>query len=306
MVKSYASTFIQRADCYPLQLEDGSYATIKKPFSLNLVIAHLQGRLTLGAYALDENHTARWVCFDADTPDQWTATQTFAKQLEGDGIPAYLENSRRGGHCWLFTPPLEGKAIRQFAKQLLTRYDLEKMEIYPKQDKLVTGTGSLVRLPLGIHRKTGKRYSFITAKGQPLAPTIRDQIRLLTSPYRIPQDFIDTVLAEIAATPPPMEQPFRKLSPASGETLSERIKNSISVFDFVSRYVELDPTGRGFCPFHNDQHKSFGVNPDRNFWHCYAGCGGGSVIDFWIKWREKHGQGSSFTATVTDLAQLLF
>lgn len=306
IVNAYTSTFIQREDCYPIQLEDGKYATVKKTFHINLITAHLQGRLTLGAYALDTNHTARWLCFDADNPNQWAEIQTVAQHLEREGITAYLENSRRGGHCWLFTPPLEGTLIRQFGKQLLTRYDLKKMELYPKQDKLITGTGSLVRLPLGIHRKTGKRYSFITPTGQPLAPTIRDQIRLLASPNRVPQDFIDKILAEIEPAPPPIEQPFRKVSPASGETLSERIKASISVLDFVSRYVELDHAGRGFCPFHDDQHQSFGVHRERNFWHCYAGCEGQTVIDFWMKWREKHGQNSSFTATVTDLAKLLF
>lgn len=82
VVKAYTSTFMQRDDCYPLQLEDGTYATVKKPFHINLVTAHLQGRLTLGAYALDENHTARWLCFDADNPDQWAEIQIVAQQLE--------------------------------------------------------------------------------------------------------------------------------------------------------------------------------------------------------------------------------
>ncbi len=31
---------------------------------------------------------------------------------------------------------------------------------------------------------------------------------------------------------------------------------------------------------------SFGVNDTGNYWHCFAGCGGGTVIDLWIKWRE--------------------
>ena len=29
-----------------------------------------------------------------------------------------------------------------------------------------------------------------------------------------------------------------------------------------------------------DLHPSFGVNTEGNYWHCFAGCGGGSVIDF--------------------------
>jgi DNA primase len=74
----------------------------------------------------------------------------------------------------------------------------------------------------------------------------------------------------------------------------------------VSRYIELDERGRGYCSFHEDQHQSFGVHRERNFWHCYAGCGGGSIIDFWQKWREKQGQDPSFKATLAELAKLLF
>jgi DNA primase len=71
----------------------------------------------------------------------------------------------------------------------------------------------------------------------------------------------------------------------------------------VSSYVDLKPTGSGAtgrCPFHDDEHPSFGVNEDGNYWHCFSGCGGGSLIDFWIKW-----QGCEFTMAVTELAEML-
>ena len=87
--------------------------------------------------------------------------------------------------------------------------------------------------------------------------------------------------------------------------LSERLKATISVLDFVSRYVQLDERNMGFCPFHDDQHQSFGVHAESNYWHCFAGCGGGSILDFWMKWRERHNQDSSFTATITELRKML-
>jgi DNA primase len=34
------------------------------------------------------------------------------------------------------------------------------------------------------------------------------------------------------------------------------------------------------CQFHYDHNPSFGVNDAEYCWHCFAGCGGGSVIDF--------------------------
>jgi len=258
---------------------------------------------------------------DADTTLQWTELINLARQLEHEGIVAYLEVSRRGGHCWLFTPPLKGQDIRQFGKHLLEKHSIGKVELYPKQDELSTGVGSLVRLPLGIHRITRKRYSFITSEGKPLAQTIREQIRLLANPTRVPQGYIDHILAEVPIhSPPPSYEKmiFAKVHQGKSEhhaganaTLSERIKASISVYDFVSRYVGLDAQSKGFCPFHDDQKKSFSVHRERDFWHCFAGCltpdgnKGGSVIDFWMKWREKQGQDASFTATITELAKML-
>ena len=65
--------------------------------------------------------------------------------------------------------------------------------------------------------------------------------------------------------------------------------------------MELSPTGRGLCPFHDDHRASFSVNPEENYWNCFAGCGGGSVIDFWMRWQD-----CDFTTAVRELEELLF
>lgn len=68
-------------------------------------------------------------------------------------------------------------------------------------------------------------------------------------------------------SPLPIQSPIcASTHNAPGEKPSERIKNRISVHDFVSQYVELDSQGRGHCPFHDDQHKSFSVNKQGNHW----------------------------------------
>lgn len=307
LVHSFARTFIPRFDQFPVQRPDGHYVSLKKQLSLDLLTAHLHGFVTLGAYALDTQSQAKWICMDADTDEQWVNLQNLATNLLKDGITSYLELSRRGGHLWLFFSPLPGADARRFGKQLLEEHKLEDIELYPKQNQLNNGPGSLVRLPLGRHRKTGRRYHFITPDSAPLAPTIREQIALLGSPALVPQEFIDTILASSPSTP--YRSPTPRLNPlsheAAGGTVSERLKNRISAYEFVSHYVQLDDNGAGYCPFHDDQRQSFGVNQEGNYWHCWAGCGGGSLIDFWMKWREKHGQDGSFKATIAELAQML-
>lgn len=313
---AFILTFIPRTDFYPRQADNGNYYVIRKPLTERVVAAHLRGHITIGAYALSPDNKAKWLVFDADEPEHWHKLLTMADNLEQQDILLYRELSRRGGHLWLFTPPTPGAIIRRFAKQLLREYkipekrkDVPGIEIYPKQDTLVTGPGSLVRLPLGIHQVTGKRYSFVTADGHALAPTIRAQLKLLTNPTRVPDPFIEHTLARVPKeperilSPPPRRKKYRK--DRSDQPVSEKIKQAIPVAEFISAYVELDARGKGYCPFHDDQKKSFQVNGEHNFWSCYAGCGGGSIIDFWMRWREKDGEDSSFKATVTDLAGML-
>jgi hypothetical protein len=209
---------------------------------------------------------------------------------------------------WLFTFPLPGVDIRRFGHRLGIEHGVEAVELFPKQDRLSTGPGSLVRLPLGIHHKTGKVYPFIGPDGTPLAPTLQEQLGLLANPQRVREPFISSVLSRASTSPTEMASPTLGLplpGDAHGETLSERIKSTITVYDFVSQYVELDRRGRGHCPFHDDQHKSFSINRQSNYWHCFAGCGGGSLIDFWARWREKEGQDPDFIPTITDLAEML-
>ena len=77
----------------------------------------------------------------------------------------------------------------------------------------------------------------------------------------------------------------------------------MTVLEFGRRYVDLKPMKNGAigrCLFHDDRRPSFGVNDAGNYWHCFTGCGGGSVIDFWMKWR-----GSDFAAAIAELAETL-
>ena len=70
--------------------------------------------------------------------------------------------------------------------------------------------------------------------------------------------------------------------------------------------MELQPNGRGLCPFHDDQAASFSVNRQENYWHCFAGCGTGSIIDFYMQYQKQvKGQACDFKTAVTDLAEML-
>jgi hypothetical protein len=293
-----AGRFVQRRDLYARQLDDGRYLCVRKPLTETHLIAHLKGSLTLGTYVLDANSQARFAVVDADDDLQLARLANMSMSLAKGGLPSYLETSRRGGHLWLFfEQPLPGKTIRAFGKHVLKLHDLDGIEFFPKQDRLSDGPGSLIRLPFGIHRKDGQRYGFVTERGEPLAPTFAEQIRILANPRTVGKSALDDYLKRHKAL---TQESVTIQNGANGVTLSEQIKRRMTVLDFVGQYVELSPAGRGLCPFHDDHHFSFSVNAEKNYWHCFAGCGGGSLIDFWMKW-----QGVEFRQAVKELAGML-
>jgi len=170
--------------------------------------------------------------------------------------------------------------VRAFGLGLLRAHQIEEVELFPKQDGLADGPGSLIRMPFGVHRLTGRCYGFYTADGSPLAPTLREQIYALRALEAVPQAAFEAYRSFVPPQPvAPSTEPPEELT----GTVSERIKARVKVLEFVSQYVDLKPTASGeigLCPFHDDHHPSFGVNAEGNYWHCFAGCGGGSLIDF--------------------------
>jgi hypothetical protein len=269
-----AQRFVQRWDPYAHQIDDGSYVCVHEQLNVGHLLDHLRGEVTLGGYLLDQESRARFLVLDADDAQSWERLGHLAKALAREDVPAYLEASRRGGHLWLFLAQgVEGREVRTFGQGLLVAHRIEGVELYPKQDQLADGPGSLIRMPFGVHRLTGRRYGFYTSDGSPLTPTIREQIYALKTPETVPEAAFETYRSFVLPQPvAAVTEPPEELT----GTLSERIKASVTVLEFVSQYVDLKPTASGavgLCPFHDDHRRSFGVNAEGNYWHCFAGCG---------------------------------
>ena len=295
-----AGRFIQRWDLHAQQTNDGRYICIHEPLTLKHLLAHLAGDVTLGAYMLDQESRTRMLALDTDDERGFERLGALAKALAEKDVPCYLEKSRRGGHLWLFfSKAIPGSEVREFGHSILAEHGFEGVELFPKQDELASGPGSLVRLPFGVHRRSGIRYGFFTQGGSPLASTLREQIQILSDPQTVP----DVQFSDYRSKAPKPSQQSPIDQRDSNTDVVVQIKDRVNVLDFVSLYVDLKPTGRGavgLCPFHNDQHSSFSVNISENYWNCFAGCGGGSVIDFWMKWKD-----CNFAEAVKELKEML-
>lgn len=184
--KGLAGTFIQRWDLYPLQLEDGSYICNKKQLQMGIILSHLIGEITLGCYILNSDSQAKYIVFDADDSSAWDCLIQLSAALAQHEIPLYLDASRRGGHLWVFfSKYYSGKTARAFGHRLQKLYELFNIELFPKQSEITFDPGSLLRLPFGIHRKTGERFGFISSNDQPLALQVEEQKNVLCNPHKV-------------------------------------------------------------------------------------------------------------------------
>lgn len=306
-LRQYARLFLHRRDIYAVQRADGSYFLLEEPITAEVLQQHLAGERTCGWYALESDNTVRWVALDADEEGGLAALQEVWQKLRQFNIAAYLENSRRGGHLWVFVEPIRAVVVYTLMEQVLGLLEISDVEIYPRQIELPPGgVGSLVRGPLGIHQLTGERYDFLDpVQLKAIGLALVDQLDYLESVQVNPVHRVAEALAEVVRQP---RQPDEEITePVSFEQDKvEELKAKIGdLYIFVSQYVELDAKGRGSCPFHPpDRNPSFAVNRDEGYWVCFHETNpetgrylGGDAIEFYKRYH-----GLSFKEAMRELA----
>ena len=177
------------------------YTPVSEPLAEEHVEAHLAGEETLGLYMMRSDNTVKLGVIDIDI------TKAAMREIGADqevlagwdrivgqdvnglvevfrdmDIPVYMETSGwKGRHCWLFfAEPLRADHVRNFLKEVCKAAGEPPAglhrEIFPKQDRVSKeGLGCLIKLPLGVHKVTGRRCLFVDASGKPYG----DQFGLL-------------------------------------------------------------------------------------------------------------------------------
>ena len=155
------------------------------PITSQLVRGHLQGGYTLGAYQLGQDGaTVKWTCLDFDQIETGTEQELqdaalIAKlSLESLHLPAYFESSGGSGwrcHVWTFfsgpVPAIKAKVVLDAALRQAELHEKPFIERFPKQSRALNGYGNLVKLPFGIHRKSGKHSMFLDDNLNPITST---------------------------------------------------------------------------------------------------------------------------------------
>ncbi|MGH2478050.1 MAG: TOTE conflict system archaeo-eukaryotic primase domain-containing protein [Ktedonobacteraceae bacterium] len=282
---------IGRRDTFAVQTSRGGYARINRALRLADLADHLAGRVTIGTYLIDQVGRCAFAVLDADQENGLAVLASVGRELASEGATLHLERSRRGGHGWLFfEQAVPADRVRAWLAPIAARHGLE---LYPKQ-AAGAGVGSLIRLPLGVHRKSGRRYPFLGADLQPVGRRASDVLAWLPTAARsgcpvVPVAADRQFPGNIPDAPGRQDKSFSKT--AGTPYPSIRAWNAAhDPFSVIGRYVALDRQGVGCCPFGehhsggHDTHASFQVYQPHQAggycWLCHAGQCGGSLFDF--------------------------
>src|SRR3990167_7021040 len=153
--------FVNRSDVYPEQLDGGKYTKHEKSFTIENIKEHMNGNRTYGTYQINpKTNQIKWVCFDFDgeNPDgELPKAKALVERLKSRGFHPLLEFSgKKGYHVWIFCEPIDAVWARNWGKKVGD--GIEYSELFPKQDTVEgDGYGNLVKIPMGLHRGSGKR-----------------------------------------------------------------------------------------------------------------------------------------------------
>ena len=293
LVAVYASLFVHCWSQYAVQQCNGSYWRVREPLTLAHVVAHLEGRWTLGTYLLDENEQCAFAVFDADHPDGLVRLAGLAMELAAQGIATILEVSRRGGHLWVhLAEPTPAALVRSWLLPFALALDVE---FYPKQDRLgPDGAGSLIRLPLGVHQRSRGWYPFVQMERDGTWVSVGESVwDCCAWVCQVVQRVVLPASVQLGSAPAASLSGGDDVATACHERGLRPGHGSIrawcqaqDIVEVIGRYTALDSRGVGSCPFkehhyRGDVRPSFqvfgGTNPH---WYCFTWQRAGNLFDF--------------------------
>lgn len=192
-VMRFLHLFGGREDIYARQWCDSKgkvgYSPVRAPLTHQVIKEHIYGNITVGVYPIRVDNTVKFFVVDLDinkkSLEEARVNPQFAQTLRSSlrdttrliledfrslGLEPVVEDSGyKGRHFWFFLQkPVQVDVIFNLGKLLISFISVRvpsfmHTEFFPKQPSRDTpeGLGNLIKLPLGIHRKTMRRSVFL-------------------------------------------------------------------------------------------------------------------------------------------------
>ncbi|NHM27881.1 hypothetical protein G7K71_13015 [Desulfofundulus sp. TPOSR] len=186
--EEYSRRFVGRSDVFGRfwSRDDGrhGYAPVRRPLTPEDLESHIQGEKVLATYLLHPDGTTRALVLDVDGPEEVEvrrgatfalAARLVAAFVERGIAPLWFATGGKGYHLWFcFDGPVPAKTARRWVQAWVEAFrpfpEGILVEIFPKQDQIAPGAlGSLIRLPLGRHPKTGEWGQLLDLQGEVVA-----------------------------------------------------------------------------------------------------------------------------------------
>lgn len=222
---TFTSLFAGREGVYARQwvspTGEYGYTPVEEPLTPKIAENHILGNFTIGTYPVRLDNSVNFIAFDFDLAKfavrKAISSQKLWESLMGKvhqmacrlldlgaqyDIPMYLEDSGfKGRHTWIFleTSVPAGVAKKcgdMLVNELLPFPSEVTVEVFPRQGSVPRGgLGNLIKLPLGIHRRTGKRALFIQPEGEPYA----DQLGFLEQVNKVSRRTVYGIIQRLQA-----------------------------------------------------------------------------------------------------------
>jgi len=245
--------FRGRSDAY-LVWEKGRdhYRKVDEPLTEEVLKKHLRGEIAVAVYVISEDNRCWFGVYDWDEKGVAEKVITLKRTLEHFELPALIEpTGGRGVHLWTFFDGVSSEKVykllhilREKAAESLELAPEELVrEVFPKQPSIPPGGfGNAVKLPWGVHPRTGKRSNFVDESGNKLDESIFDSV------VPASEEKVDEILAEfepeeelpeLEPEKPPEEEKkivFTTVCPCVNRFLSEGCFPDVNRNEAILRY----------------------------------------------------------------------
>ncbi|MCX5778735.1 MAG: hypothetical protein NTU66_05940 [Elusimicrobia bacterium] len=163
--------FIGRKGVYAEQYEPDQsgkcgYSPVKESADIDTFYAHLRKKITIGIYTTRKDNTGKFLTLDIDGADAEQRVQKLKTACNSLGITdeqllTELSGSK-GYHVHMFFKEFIATELIYSLGCLIRQMSGVDCEQFPKQRSVGENSfGNLIKVPLGIHKATGKRCFFV-------------------------------------------------------------------------------------------------------------------------------------------------
>lgn len=290
---TYLAYFAARTDAYSIPMSVGGWEAKREELTPEIALAGLTRKgPAISGYMLAPDNATHVFAVDFDTPEGAVQASRLADAMANDGVPAYLEGSRRGAHLWcVCLDRIPGnvirRALRSWLKDAGLPTDEPKIELRPAQDEIYPddqgrpGLGTCLRLPMMPHPTTGRTYPLAGSGGEKLGESI-SQI-LLEIEYAPKERVIDASTRWVPVIKPgdiPRSRQVRRphRDEDDEESASELLRSLYGIHNAA-------PGKAVKCSMHDDRVASLSILRDDRRVICR---GGGCILN-----NDGHGRGTA-------------